>query len=416
MRFPKIGPGALVAAAFVGPGTVTACTVAGASFGYALLWALLFAALATIALQEMAARLGTVAGTGLGEALRREIGASALRWPLFALIGVALYAGNAAYEGGNLSGAALGIEALGGGAHGYRLAVTAVAGLAALLLVTGSYRAIERVLIALVALMALAFVAAAAALRPDAAALAQGLFAPRVPPGSLLTVVALIGTTVVPYNLFLHAAAARARWHGGAAGPGEPLQDRLRAARTDTAVSVGIGGLIGMAIVASAAASLFAAGLDADAVRAGGAAAMAEQLRPVFGGFAPAMLGLGLLAAGLTSSITAPLATGYAVAEVLGWPGEAQARGVRLVALSVLGAGVALALTGVRPVEIILAAQVANGLLLPIMVGFLLFAMNRRQLLGNHANGWRANAVGAGVMAVTLALGARAVMSALGWL
>ena len=110
----NIGPGALVTAAFIGPGTVTACTLAGANFGYVLLWALVFATITTIILQEMAARLGVITGMGLGENLRLTFGASIWKWPIFMVIIIALYLGNAAYEGGNLSGAALGIQAITG--------------------------------------------------------------------------------------------------------------------------------------------------------------------------------------------------------------------------------------------------------------------------------------------------------------
>ncbi|NQX94657.1 MAG: divalent metal cation transporter, partial [Erythrobacter sp.] len=95
-RMRQIGPGALVTAAFIGPGTVTACTLAGATHGYALLWALLFATVATIALQEMSARLGLITHKGLGANLADLLASSPLRWPLIALVGVALYAGNSA--------------------------------------------------------------------------------------------------------------------------------------------------------------------------------------------------------------------------------------------------------------------------------------------------------------------------------
>ncbi|MEL6737445.1 MAG: Nramp family divalent metal transporter, partial [Pseudomonadota bacterium] len=171
-RLKTVGPGAMVTAAFIGPGTVTACTLAGANFGYALLWALLFATLATIALQEMSARLGLVTRQGLGANLASLLAASPLRWPLIILVGVALYVGNAAYEAGNLSGAALGIEAIAGegeeeGKRVFTLAVAAIAVLAAGLLLAGSYQVIERVLLGLVALMTLAFVATFAITRPD---------------------------------------------------------------------------------------------------------------------------------------------------------------------------------------------------------------------------------------------------------
>ena len=390
----KIGPGALVAAAFIGPGTVTACTLAGANFGYALLWGLTFATLSTIVLQEMAARLGTVTGLGLGETLRTEL-AGPLKWPMFALVGVALYAGNAAYEGGNLSGAALGLAAAGLTGAKFEFVIAGVALVAASLLWFGGYRLIERVLVALVCVMAVAFLASALVVGIDWSAVVAGLFIPSLPEGSLLTAVALIGTTVVPYNLFLHASAAKARWHAN----GE-----LRAARADTAVSVGLGGLISILIAATAAASLFGEGLQVTS-----AVDMSVQLRPLAGEAAPVLLGAGLLAAGLTSSITAPLATGYAVAEVLGWPAEARSRGVKLVALSVVAVGTALALAGVKPVEVIFAAQVANGILLPVIVAFLLFAMNRRRLLGKAANGALANLLGGAVLIVTTGLGARAL-------
>ena len=158
-RLKNIGPGALVAAAFIGPGTVTACTLAGAGYGYTLLWALLFATFATIILQEMSARLGLITQKGLGDNLRVMFAASVFKWPLFALIIAALYMGNAAYEAGNLSGAALGIQALSTETQSvYRLATALIAALAALLLWFGSYKHIEKILIGLVGVMALAFI------------------------------------------------------------------------------------------------------------------------------------------------------------------------------------------------------------------------------------------------------------------
>ena len=190
-RLRNSGPGAMVTAAFIGPGTVTACTLAGANFGYALLWALLFATLATMALQEMSARLGVVTQKGLGENLAELFHNSPWRWPLVALVCVALYLGNAAYEAGNLSGAALGIAAIAGETEPvFQLSVAVISALAAILLWTGSYRQIERVLVALVVFMALAFAATFAIVRPDFGALFAGLVLPTIPDGALLTVIA----------------------------------------------------------------------------------------------------------------------------------------------------------------------------------------------------------------------------------
>jgi NRAMP (natural resistance-associated macrophage protein)-like metal ion transporter len=396
----KIGPGVLVTAAFVGPGTVTTSTLAGANFGYALIWVLVFATLATVVLQEMSARLGLVTGRGLGENLALLLDNSVLRWPLILLVGVALYLGNAAYEAGNLSGAALGIEAIvGERAWVFEIAIAMIALLAGAILLTGSYPLIERALMLLVAMMVLSFFATFVFVGPDLGAMAAGLFRPSIPEGSLLTVLALIGTTIVPYNLFLHASAVRRKWS-------DP--EHLSEVRADTAISIGIGGLIAILIVATAAASLFSAGLSVT-----NAADMAGQLEPLFGPFAKIMLGLGLFAAGLTSAITAPLATGYAVTEVIGWQREQTGRAFRLIALSVLLVGVGLSLAGVRPIEVILAAQFANGLLLPIIAGFLLYAMNQTELLKTHTNRWLANCAGGIVVLVTVGLGFRLIFNTL---
>jgi Mn2+/Fe2+ NRAMP family transporter len=390
------GPGALVTAAFIGPGTVTACTLAGANHGYALLWALLFATIATIALQEMAARLGLVTQRGLGANLAQMFAGTPWRWVLIVLVGLALYLGNAAYQAGNLAGAALGIAAVAGeSAVLFAAAILTLAGLAAALLLNGSYAVIERVLVALVIAMALAFIASFFIARPDPVAMVAGFLRPSLPDGSLMTAIALIGTTIVPYNLFLHASAASTKWDG---------PRHLAAMRADTRLSIGLGGVIAILIASSAAATLFGSGLQVES-----AGDMARQFEPLFGPLARYLMGIGLFAAGLTSAITAPLATAFAMTEILGLEGGPRSLSFRAIALSVIAAGAALALTGIKPVEIILTAQFANGLLLPIIALFLLAAMNRRALLADYANGWRANLAGGVTVLVAAALGARAI-------
>ena len=400
-RIKNIGPGALIAAAFIGPGTVTACTLAGANYGYTLLWALLFATVATIILQEMSARLGLVTQQGLGETLRIMLNQSVWKWPLFSLIMVALYLGNAAYEAGNLSGAALGIEALTDERRSlYRISVIVISLLAGILLWRGSYKHIERMLLVLVAIMALAFIATFISVGPDLTALFKGLTTPNIPDGSLLTVIALIGTTVVPYNLFLHASAVKAKWSS--------IND-LKHARADTATAIGLGGLITILIASTAAASIFGSGLNIS-----GAGDMATQLEPLFGSLSKTMLGMGFFAAGLSSSITAPLATAFAVTEILGIKGGTSSRVFKLIALSVIFSGASFALTGIKPISIILTAQFANGLLLPIIAMFLLVVMNQKKQLGQYVNKWLGNTLGAIVVIVTAGLGIRLIMSATG--
>ncbi|MBT8264134.1 MAG: divalent metal cation transporter, partial [Muriicola sp.] len=110
--FKKIGPGVLVAAAFIGPGTITTCTIAGVDFGYALLWAMLLSLITTIVFQEMAARVGIITRQGLAGIIRKELRTPWLRNVMIFIILAAIVIGNAAYEAGNIGGAVLGLEAV----------------------------------------------------------------------------------------------------------------------------------------------------------------------------------------------------------------------------------------------------------------------------------------------------------------
>jgi manganese transport protein len=167
--------------------------------------------------------------------------------------------------------------------------------------------------------------------------------------------------------------------------------------------------LITILIASTAAASIFGSGLNIS-----GAGDMATQLEPLFGSFSKTMLGMGFFAAGLSSSITAPLATAYAMTEILGVKGGTSTRIFKLIALSVIFSGATLALTGIKPISIILAAQFANGLLLPIVAIFLLVVMNQKKQLGQYVNKWLGNTLGVIVVIVTAGLGIRLIMSATG--
>ncbi len=396
------GPGMMVSAAFIGPGTVTACTLAGANFGFALIWALVFATITTIILQSIAVRVALVSRMGLAEAMMQTIASPALRWLAALLLIAALALGNAAYEAGNISGALLGIEALDSNLSNNRpIIILAIALLAGGLILFSKPCWVERILIAMVLFMCLAFLLTFLITRPDISAILAG-FIPTIPDGSLLTAIALIGTTIVPYNLFLHAASARERW---------TTVDDLAEAQTDSAVSIGVGGLISITILATAAASLFGSNKEiASAVD------MAEQLNPLFGSFASATLGAGFFAAGLTSAITAPLATGYIVQEIFTKSGSDRSRlPFNIGVLAVILSGTFGALLNYKPVEIIFVAQIANGLLLPVIAFFLIKLANDRALLGKHINGWKGNIAGAAILIITSMLGIRLIARAMGW-
>ena len=386
------GPATLVTAAFIGPGTVTVCTLAGARFGFDLLWALLFSTFATIVLQEMAARLGWVTQSGLGRAIRDYYQAGASRIVFFFVVVSAIIIGNAAYEAGNIGGAVLGLDALLKPVPFWPLVIGVLAFLS---LWFGRYKVVSTLLVALVILMSLCFFITALMLRPDVGALLSGLLPLHFPGGSLLTIVALVGTTVVPYNLFLHAAAVSEKY-----GPDTSLSD----IRSENAIAIGLGGLISIAIVVASSAAFYERDVSIES-----AADMAVQLEPLLGRGSTVLMGLGLFAAGISSAITAPLAAALAARGLFGWTKDWRSGRFRAVWVGVLAIGVTFASLGIRPVLLIQFAQVANGVLLPVIAVFLLFLSNKRAVMGDYCNRVWHNVAGGFVILVALVLTLRAL-------
>jgi len=394
-----LGPGLVVTAAFIGPGTVTTCTLAGAGFGYALLWTMVFATVTAFILQEMSGRLGLVAGKGLSEVLRERSPSPVARYLTISLVVSAITFGCAAFEAGNIIGGALGLSAITG--IPLRFWVFLIAISAFVLLHRGSYLLVERVLILLVFTMSLAFIATAIIVKPDFLSIVRGIVIPRVPHQSLYLIVALIGTTVVPYNLFLHSSIAREKWQGA---------EEIPAMRRDLAISIVIGGLISMAIIITASAAFFGRNVE---IR--GAGDMAKQLAPLLGRWANLFFGIGLFSAGISSAITAPLAAAYATSGALGWEQGTREKGFRFVWFFVLLAGAIVSLTGVKPIPAIVFAQAANGFILPLLSVFLLFSMNDRAILKGRVNNLLLNLMGGLIVGITFIIAGLNLLRAFGF-
>ncbi len=391
--FKNIGPGPLVAAAFIGPGTVTLCTLAGVNFGYALLWAMLLSIIATIVLQEMAARLGIISQKGLSEIIRSEIKNPIFKTFAIILILSAIVIGNTAYEAANISGGVLGLETIIGSPNITIAGVSinylsVIIGIVAfVLLYLGNYKVLEKVLVSLVILMSLAFLVTAIITKPNVFDIFKGAFIPKFPKDSILTIIGLIGTTVVPYNLFLHASLVKEKWHS---------ESDLKFARKDTILAVILGGLVSMCIIVSAA--------SIDAQNINNAADLAKGLEPLFGSFAKYFLGIGLFAAGITSAITAPLAAAFVASGCLDWNSNMRSKKFRAVWMFILGIGVISSSSGIKSIEIIKFAQVANGILLPIIAGFLIWIMNKQSVLGVHKNNIKQNVFGFIILGISILL------------
>jgi manganese transport protein len=397
-----IGPGPLIAAAFIGPGTVTVCTVAGVRFGYELIWALLLSMIVTVVLQEMASRIGLQTSRGLASLISGTLEKGIIRYFSILLILVAIVLGNAAYEAGNISGGTMGLTlfveakpvALG------KLELNPVnlliGTLAWLLLMSGSFKKVTFALTLLVILMSLAFIINALIIRPDFFELVKGI-APSIQSNNIIPIVSLIGTTVVPYNLFLHSSLVSKRWSS--------IND-LKFARIDTLISVVLGIFVSISILVAAAAS--------GVKRVDSALDMAVGLEPLMGSFAKYFIGFGLFAAGMSSAITAPLAGALVVTGIFGWSSHLSSAPMRWSFSCILGLGLLFASLGIKPVQLIALAQFTNGLLLPLVSSYLIWLANSSKWMKNHKNRMGMNLVALSVWLITLLLGGISIGRVLG--
>ena len=220
---------------------------------------------------------------------------------------------------------------------------------------------------------------------------------PSAPSESLLTIIGIIGTTVVPYNLFLHASLVKEKWN---------KPEDLSAVRKDTVISIVLGGLVSMAII-----------ISASAVQSGevsNASDLAKSLAPIYGDFSKYFMAIGLFAAGITSAITAPLAAAYVAKGCLGWSGGMKSKKFRAVWSIILLLGVVFSSLGFKPIDIIKFAQVANGILLPLIAIMLLWMMNKQSVLGNYVNSKIQNGLGIVIVVATVFLGMKGVFKVFG--
>ena len=391
--FRDIGPGILIAAAFIGPGTVTLCTIAGASFGYSLIWAIILSTFSTIILQEMSLRIGLFTRMNLAQVLRNNIKSLFLNRFLLILIICSILIGNAAYEAGNITGASLGLSAIinNQSINYFPLIIGLVA---FIVLYQGDYKILERSLISLVLIMSISFFITAIMTKPNLTLLVKGAIRPNINSNNLVVVLGLIGTTVVPYNLFLHSSLVSEKWKS---------IDKLKVARFESFISILIGGLVSLSIIITAA--------SVNNQEITGVIDLAKGLEPLYGKFAIYFLGIGLFASGITSSITAPLAAAYVAKSCFGWGDSLKSKKFRFVWILILLIGVIISMLNINPIEIIKFAQFSNSLLLPIIAIILLWLINNRNIISNKYNYKYQNLLGSIIVIITIILGSKGLIS-----
>lgn len=393
-KMRSLGPGILIVGSFIGPGTITSATKAGANYGYALLWTVIFSVIAVITMQEMASRLGIVTQEGLSRNLVRYLKDNPpLKWFMIVLVASAITLGGVAYMGGDLTGTALGLSSLTGiDSH----IIAPIWGVCVLILVNigDAIKNLEKLLAACVSIMAIVFVVTMIIVKPDFSELAMGAI-PTIPNGAIMTCVAMIGTTVVPYNIFIHAISSHKTWK-------DPKEIPL--ARFDIKVSMIVGGIITASVLISAGTVM--RGLDVKS-----AADMAIQLEPLLGSFSKPFLSLGLVAAGISSAVITPLGVSYVLAGLLGWKMDKSDKRFFWTNIIVIIFGIFVASTGYDPITIILLAQATNGIFLPIIVATLIFITSRSSVLGEYKNKTYQNIVGFLVFIIAAVIGISSVVS-----
>ncbi|PTI80472.1 manganese transporter [Staphylococcus succinus] len=391
----SIGPGMIITASFIGPGTVTTMSQGGAGFGYSLLWAVVFSIIATIVLQEMIIRLSLVTREGLGEAIQElfsnKIGKLIIVW--FTLIAVTI--GCAAYISGDLIGTSLGASYL---LNIPENVVAPIIGVIILLIgLFGNYRFLEKIMILLMVVMGAIFITTMIVIKPDILGILKGIFVPTIPNGSIITVIALIGTTVVPYNFFIHSTAVHERFGDIKA---------LKFARWDTIISITIGGIISAAILIAAATLMH--GKEITSV-----IQLAGPLKPVLGDAAPVTISIGLFAAGLSSAIASPTGAAATISSLLGWKGGMESKKYKYVFTLIIIVGIITSALGFEPLQVLLVAQALNGIILPVIAILIFIIINKKNFMGRYVNTIWLNIIGGFVVLVVSFLGLYSLVDSL---
>ncbi len=384
----------VISAAFIGPGTVTTASLAGNQFGLNLLWALTFSTIACIVLQEASARIALATGKGLGRSIAMSYASIKKGKTVSRVLAAAVVFGCAAYQAGNILGAVAGLQLV-IDAPGWLL-ILIISAVAAGLLFTGSQSLVARFLGGIVAMMGAAFFIIATKADASAPQLIYRAFIPAIPANSAWLTIGLIGTTIVPYNLFLAS--------------GLKHEQELLDMRIGIAIAILIGGLVSMAILVAGSTLKGVYSFEA----------LASQFEVLFGSSGSMLLAMGMGAAGFTSSVTAPLAAAITIAGVSDSPAyKPKGRYFNATWLTVLLLGMLAGLIGFKPIPVIIAAQALNGLILPVVAISMYYLINNKQLIPPHLrNSELWNAVTLLIVGISIFLGSinlvKAAYSAVG--
>lgn len=384
-----LGPGIIAASAGNDAGGIATYSQAGASFGYSTLWMILVMTFSLVIVQEMAARMGAVTGKGFAALIRERFG---IRPTIFAM--ACLLASNAATSVAEFAGIAASLELFGVSKY---IAVPIAAAAVWLLVVRGSYRNVEKLLLMLSSVF-LAYVVAAFMAKPDWGLVLKATVVPTFVPSAafVLIVIATIGTTIAPWMQFFVQS--------NIVDKGVTEKD-LAYQRIDVVAGVISANVVAWFIIVTTGTVLHPRGVPA---------ASAEQaalaLAPVAGEYATVLFAAGLFGASLLASFVLPLTAAYAVTEAFGFE-----RGIDRtwseapvfvgIYTFVIVFGAALVLIPSAPlITIMVTSQAVNGVLLPFLLIFMMIIVNDARIMGRHTNGRTYNVIGWTTVTVVIGL------------
>ncbi len=367
-----IGPGFLVTVGFIDPGNWASNVAAGSAYGYSLLWMVTLSTLMLIVLQHTAAHLGIATGLCLSEASAKYLGK--MKGGLFLFTAVIASVSTALAE---ILGAAVGLNML----LGVPIAVGAVLAvfLAALMLLTRSYRRLERWIIAFVSLIGLSFLFELALVKVGWTEAVVSWFIPSVPIGSLPIVMSVLGAVVMPHNIFLHSEIIQSRqWNleGDAV-----IRRQLKYEFTDTLFAMTAGWAINSAMIVVAASVFYTSGIIV-----GDLPQAQATLKPLLGDVAATVFALALILAGFSSSVTAAMAGGSIFAGVFQEPFDPSDSHSRAGVVITLLGGLLIIFFVTNIFQAMIWSQIVLSMQLPLTIFALIFLTSSSRVMGKFVN------------------------------
>jgi NRAMP (natural resistance-associated macrophage protein)-like metal ion transporter len=384
-----MGPGIITANLDNDASGIATYSVAGARFGYSLLWILIPTTVALVVVQEMVARMGVITGKGLSDLIRENYGVR----PTFYMM-LALLVANFGTTVANFAGWAASMEIFGLSKY---IMVPFGAVFIWLLVTRGSYRLLERILL-VACLLYLGYIISGVLSKPDWAQVAYNTIVPTLKWDAeyMMLTIAIIGTTITPWmQFYLQSSIAEKGIR----------KEHYKALRLDVIIGCSITDIIAFFIIVTCATTLFPYG-----IRVNEAHEAAIALKPLAGQYASGLFAVSLANASILGAIIVPLATAYYVCEAMGWEAgvnktfKEAPQFMWIYTVLIVFSCVLVLIPGAPLILLMILSSVVNGILLPFVLVFALSLVNNRAIMGEHINPKSYNYISWGTVVVLIAI------------